>query len=170
MSGGTPTAFPSTRMSKAVADPERFERVVSAAHLVTLGMTQKAAAEAVGVTPRTVTRWKADTDLWRAALDEAHGRWLAGVKQKAKQRLAEKLDSPDASDELVLTVLEKLVAEFAEGAQEHHVAVVGRVVHEEADPREILAAELDRIAERRALPLPGEGWKDEDTEHERTEK
>src|SRR5690554_160930 len=50
---------------------ELDERIVRAARIRAAGGTQTDAADAVGVTARTVRRWESDAELWERALEAA---------------------------------------------------------------------------------------------------
>lgn len=63
---------------EAMRRNELDQRVILAARIRATGGTQIEAAEAAGVTPRTVRRWEADADLWSRAL-AAVGAAGAGV-------------------------------------------------------------------------------------------
>jgi len=137
-----------------VSDDPRLERAASAAYLIALGATHADAAEAVGVTRRTIVRYRADTDLWTKAERVARERWLGGITAQVRERLAERLADPDVSDRLLEWAAERLLPELAAPAVavDAHVQhqVTGHVEHEHKPASERLEEKIRAIRERRA--------------------
>lgn len=79
-------ALPIAESDELSSHPHR-PRVVLAAHLRRLGMTQGDAGKAVGRSERTVRRWEENKALWREARAEALELWSAEMDDASRGRV-----------------------------------------------------------------------------------
>lgn len=90
--------------SQAVQAPSDRDKAVSVAYFRALGATQEAAAEAAGVSERTVRAWEA-SPWWPDAHREAVERWRTDLSAASRKSL---LDAVKSDGDLALKALERL--------------------------------------------------------------
>lgn len=90
--------------SQAVQAPADWDKAVSAAYFRALGGSQAAAAEAAGVSERTVRAWEA-SPWWPEAQRQALARWRSDLTAASRKSL---LDAVAVDGDLALKLLERL--------------------------------------------------------------
>ena len=84
-----------------------WQRLVDVAYFRLLGWTQREAAGAVGIDPRTVREYQ-NHAAWPEAVEAAGGRWHVDLAVRARGSLYKALDPKDPKGDLALKVIERI--------------------------------------------------------------
>ncbi len=87
-----------------------WDKLVSAAYLRIMGLTQAQAAGQVGRSERTVREWES-LPIWEDARNEARGRWLSDVEDASRRAVLNSVRAGNAA--MGLTLLERLDQDLA---------------------------------------------------------
>jgi len=91
--------------------PQDRDKAISVAYLRLTGALQTEAAESVGISADTISRWE-HSPWWPEILAEASKRWLSGLEARARLVLQTGMDAS-----LALKILERRLPELAPATQ-----------------------------------------------------
>lgn len=127
-----------------VGQPQDWDKVVAVAYFRALGASQSAAAQAAGVSERSVVNWEA-CSWWPEAHRQAVEKWRTDLSAASRKSL---LDAVKSDGDLALKALERLdprmsAKELTVGRVQEMLGETVRIVREELAP-----ADAERVLTR----------------------
>ena len=107
-------------IKRTEAEAARFEKMVSVAYMRLHGYSQADAADAAGVSERTVWTWENERADWGDAVQTARDRWLAGLAGQARSTLRAALKDAQ-NGKLALDVIERLDPALLPARMRHEI-------------------------------------------------
>ena len=107
-------------IARTEAEAARFEKMVSVAYMRLHGYSQADAADAAGVSERTVWTWEHERADWPEAVQTARDRWLSGLAGQARSTLKAALKDA-ANGKLALDVIERLDPALLPAKMRHEI-------------------------------------------------
>jgi transcriptional regulator with XRE-family HTH domain len=107
-------------IARTEAEAARFEKMVSVAYMRLHGYSQSDAADAAGVSERTVRTWENERAEWPDAVQAARDRWLSGLAGQARSTLKAALKDAQ-NGKLALDVIERLDPALLPARMRHEI-------------------------------------------------